>query len=166
MLLVMMYRNNGGTNWNNNAGWLSSGDHCDTWDGVTCDEEKLQIVSLDVSGNVGSMFDITSLTKLEKLAIDLGDLSPIPIKICNIYHLEVTGDEESCNDPATKTGCCNNVRAGPTTLAQITANTLGGSDCTSLSTAADQSTCQWMMQGREFHPAHNHLHLTQYLTVS
>jgi hypothetical protein len=166
MLLVMMYHNNGGETLTNNAGWLLNGDHCEAWDGVTCDDDKLQIVSLDISGCVGSIFDITSLNKLEKLSMDLGDLTPIPNEICNIYYLEVTGDEESCNDPSTKTGCCNNIRAAPTTLAQVTADVLGESNCDNLSVAADQSTCRWMMQGREFHPAHNHLHLTQYLTVS
>jgi hypothetical protein len=173
MIIAMMYQYNGGSNWNDSTGWLTNGDHCDLWNGVTCNEDdkvlnKTNIISLDVSGNnfAGPIFDISGLTKLEELFLDLGDLSPIPDAICSMPNLEVTGDEESCDNTSTMGGCCDKVRASLSTLAQITADVLGGQDCNILGTVADVSTCEWMQQSRAIHPAHKTTDLTEYLTVS
>ena len=169
----MMYQHNGGSNWNNNTGWLSNEDHCAVWNGVTCNEEdkvlnRTNILSLDVSGNnfAGPIFDISGLTKLEELFLDLSDLSPVPDAICEMNNLEVTGDEESCYDVSTMAGCCDKIRAGPGILATVTADVLGDADCNTLDAGGDINTCQWMQQGRAAHPAHKTNDLIEYLTVS
>ena len=179
MILVMMHQHNGGAIWTNSSGWLTNGDHCLLWNGITCDEQYMgragylrrNVISLDMSNNnfIGSIYPrISEFKKLKELFLDLNAhyLSPIPDEICELTDLSVTGDEESCNHALTAEGCCDNTRASPSTLAQITENVLGNADCNALSVTADVSTCQWMLQGRAAHPAHKTEDLTEYLTVS
>jgi hypothetical protein len=53
--LVRMYYANGGAGWNDSTGWLSEGDHCTTWFGVTCDANlKADALSVIVSNTLGS----------------------------------------------------------------------------------------------------------------
>lgn len=54
-----MYTNNGGTTWDDNTGWLGTGEHCTTWYGVTCypdDQGNLQANTFDliVSNELGT----------------------------------------------------------------------------------------------------------------
>ena len=53
--LVRLYYANGGASWNDSTGWLSEGDHCTTWFGVTCDANlKADALSVIVSNTLGS----------------------------------------------------------------------------------------------------------------
>ena len=50
-----MYFRSGGVDWNNNAGWLSAGDICTTWNGVSCDANlkanALPLLASNILGN-------------------------------------------------------------------------------------------------------------------
>lgn len=94
----MLYYGTGGENWKLKADWLGKGiDHCDSWYGITCDNNTNGLVTaIDLSNNnlKGSLpppaFQFQSLTELDLSDNILSDGVPafeqlISLKILELY---------------------------------------------------------------------------------
>ena len=167
MLLARMYYNNGGGSWTDNEFWLNNQSHC-TWSGISCDlNSRVTEVNLPNNNLSGSMVDISGLSGITSIILDMNSLSgAIPNNVCAIsssIFLQV--DDALCEDPGTAVGCCDKVRTGEVTIDQITASVLGTATCGDIANSADVSACQWMEEELNHPLKDDEAHTTAYLTV-
>ncbi|ELR69122.1 hypothetical protein C900_05402 [Fulvivirga imtechensis AK7] len=87
LVLVELYNNTNGANWNNNTNWLSG--NINTWDGVTINGGRVTELYL-ANNNMNGEFpqSIGSLTALQQLYFDTNNLTgSIPSTIWNLTNL-------------------------------------------------------------------------------
>ena len=77
----MYYANDGGR-WTSKYAWTSSRDHC-VWHGITCNSNSfVETLNLLDNGLSGSMIDLSALSGITSISLDLNSLTgPIPSNV-------------------------------------------------------------------------------------
>lgn len=155
-VLVRMYLNDGGNEWANNDGWMSSINHC-SWYGISCDPNYSTTEIILDDNELEGPFpnDLVTLSALSTLRLSLNALTGlISNEICTVSHsgnLYISGDNTNCIDYSNTgagdsylEGCCDDTMMDVASyLETFTSSVLGDNECDNL-VGTEGAVCTFM----------------------